>query len=126
MGPFLGRIYIVIVNSCSKWLKVYPSKSVTATNAIDKMTNTFAILGLPQMVISDNGPAFTSKEFENFVTRNGIHYITSPPYHTATNKLAELALWVFREEMSKKHSKTLSKTQDLWCLHILTDDGPVQ
>ena len=39
--------------------------------------------------MSDNGPQFTAMEFENFLNRNRISHQKSPPYHPATNGLAE-------------------------------------
>ena len=52
----------------------------------------FAVHGLPEVLVSDNGTAFTSAEFQNFVQRNVFRHITSAPYHPATNGLAERAV----------------------------------
>ena len=45
--------------------------------------------GLPDTVVTDNGPAFVGEEFQRFVKKNGIRHITTAPYHPASNGLAE-------------------------------------
>ena len=52
----------------------------------------------PRGVGIDNGTAFTSAEFQNFVQRNVFRHITSAPYHPATNGLAERAVHVDGEK----------------------------
>ena len=58
------------------------------------------------MVVSDNGPSFVSKEFEEFIKRNGIRHVKSAPYHPSTNGLVERAVQTFKRAM-KKQSGTL-------------------
>ena len=41
----------------------------------------FSSCGLPEQVVSDNGPQFVSAEFETFMTNNGIKHIRCAPYH---------------------------------------------
>ena len=55
------------------------------TVTINKMKLTFSTLGLLEVLVTDNGPAFTSQEFINFIKANGIRHITSVPYHPASN-----------------------------------------
>ena len=50
---------------------------------------------LPEIVVTDNGSNFASKEFEDFLKQNGIRHIRTAPYHPASNGLAE------RDEMRK-------------------------
>ena len=53
------------------------------------------------MLVTDNGPAFTSSDFELFVKRNGIRNVTSSPYHPSTNGLVERAVQTFKQVMKK-------------------------
>ena len=55
----------------------------------EKMHSTFATLGIPEILVTDNGTAFTSTEFDQFAKQNGIRHATTLPYHPASNGLAE-------------------------------------
>ena len=48
---------------------------------IEKLRMIFATHGLPQKIVTDNEPSFTSDEFKRFVEGNGIKHVTSAPYH---------------------------------------------
>ena len=51
------------------------------------------------MIVSDNATAFTSDEFAQFLKKNGVKHVRTPPYHSA-----ERALQTFKEGMKKlKH-----------------------
>ena len=80
--------------------------SCNAQSTIEKLRVTFANHGLPEIVVSDNGPAFLSKEFEEFMKRNGLRHVKSAPYHPSTNGLVERAVQTFKRAM-KKQSGTL-------------------
>ena len=57
--------------------------------------------GLPEMLVTDNGTAFTSGKFREYVKRNGIRHVTSSPFHPATNGLVECAIQTFKQAMRK-------------------------
>ena len=61
----------------------------------------FAQFGLLEKVITDNGSTFISAEFKQFLHKNGIKHVLSPPYHPATNGLAERAVKTFKEGVKK-------------------------
>ena len=44
---------------------------------------------MPEQLVSDNGPQFTSAEFTQFLEGNRIKHILSAPYHPASNGLAK-------------------------------------
>ncbi len=65
-GPFLGKMFLIIVDAHSKWLEVHPVNSATTQVTLDKLRSTFAIHGLPQMLVTDDGSVFTSEDFQAF------------------------------------------------------------
>ena len=58
-------------------------------------------LGLPEIMVTDNGPAFTSMEFAQFMQRNRIWHVTTAPYHPASNGLAEWDVQTVKEGLRK-------------------------
>ena len=76
-------------------------KSTTSAATIEKLREIFATHGLPENIVSDNGPNFTSAEFEDFLAKNGIKHTKVSPYHPALNGQAERAVIVFKEGMEK-------------------------
>ena len=64
--------------------------STTSQSTILELRKLFAAYGLPEHLISDNGPQFVSTEFENFLKiMNSIRHTCSSPYHPQTNGEAE-------------------------------------
>ena len=68
----MGHMYLVLVDSHSKWLGVKVMQSITTAKTIEKLRAIFATHGLPKTIVSDNGPSFTSDDFESFMQSNGI------------------------------------------------------
>ena len=100
-GPFLGKMFLILIDAHTKWIDVHMTSSATSQVTIEKMRSTFATLGIPEMLVTDNGTAFTSTEFDQFAKRNGIRHVTTSPYHPASNGLAERAVKTFKEGMRK-------------------------
>lgn len=88
-GPFMGYMYLVLVDAHSKWLEAVPMKSITAGKTIKKLRQIFMTHGIPKKIVTDNGPSFASEEFGHFIKANGIKHIFSAPYHPSSNGLAE-------------------------------------
>ena len=57
--------------------------------------------GFPTTLVSDNGPQLVSKKFEEMVTRWGVKHMLSPPYHPASNGLAERAVGIVKSRLKK-------------------------
>lgn len=98
-GPFLGRSYLILVDSYSKWPEIIPMRSITTRNTVRVLMSIFATHGLPERIVSDNSPQFCSKEFDNFTKVNGIRHTRSAPYHPATNGEAERFVQTFKHNM---------------------------
>ena len=62
--------------------------STTSQRTIAVLRDLFSSHGLPEEVVSDNGPQFVSHEFSNSMKMNGIKHTLTPPYHPASNGAA--------------------------------------
>ena len=99
--PFQGKTFIILVDAHSKWPEVATIPSTSSKNAIQFLRRTFATHGLPEMLVSDNGSAFTSKELQTFTSRNGIRHVKCSAYHPSTNGLAERTVQTLKEALKK-------------------------
>uniref|UniRef100_A0A5S6QJF2 RNA-directed DNA polymerase n=1 Tax=Trichuris muris TaxID=70415 RepID=A0A5S6QJF2_TRIMR len=88
-GPFQGKVFFILVDAYSKWVEVRVVPTVSSKAAISALRSLFATHGLPDCVISDNGSAFTSTEFAEFMKSNCIRHMTTAPFHPASNGQAE-------------------------------------
>ncbi len=100
-GPFKGKYFLVIIDAHSKWMDVHIVNSTSTENTITKLRSVFAIHGLPEQVVSDNGTSFTSQQFKEFLRDNGIQQILASPYHPSSNGLAERAVQTFKNNVEK-------------------------
>jgi transposase InsO family protein len=100
-GPFLGRMWLIVVDAYSEWPEVIPMQTTTSEKTIAALRNIFAIHGLPEQLVSDNGPQFTSGEFQGFCQTNGINHILVAPYHPSSNGKAERFVQTFKAAMRK-------------------------
>lgn len=96
-GPVDNNYYLVIIDSFSKWPEIFKTKTITASFTIEKLKQVFARFGLPEVIVSDAGTQFTSSFFQEFVKRNGIKSVITPPGHPATNGAAENAVKTFKK-----------------------------
>ena len=95
-GPFQGKMFFIMVDAHSKWPEVIIMSSTTSEKTIEALSSFFTRYGLPEQIVSDNGPQFTSVEFNNFMKQHGIKHIKSAPYHLSTNGLAERFVQTFK------------------------------
>ena len=101
-----SQLFLIVVDAYSKWIdvQIVPSNSAEAT--IAALQPIFSIFGLPQQLVSDNGTGFTSAQFQEFLSQNGVKQILTSPYHPSSNGpssngLAERAVQTFKDSVSK-------------------------
>ncbi|XP_063636147.1 uncharacterized protein K02A2.6-like [Cydia splendana] len=101
LGPVQGRTFLILIDSTSKWLEVFQMQSTTAKSVIKVLRETFARFGLPREVVSDNGPPFTSHEYNSFMSHNRIKVTFAAAYHPASNGAAEAAVKLCKRAIKK-------------------------
>ena len=85
-GPFpSGESLLVIVDYYSRYPEVEILKSVTSEVIIQRLVRIFAIYGIPEEIVTDNGRQFISDTFETFLKRNGIKHHRVLPYWPSGN-----------------------------------------
>jgi len=92
-------MFLVVVDAHSKWPEVIPMTTTTASRTIEELKKLFATHGLAEQLVSYNGPQFIADEFGVFMRNNGVKHIKSPPYHPATNGLAECFVQTFKQAL---------------------------
>jgi len=74
---------------------------------IRQLRKLFAQFGIPNTLVSDNGPQFAAVEFHEFCRLNGIRHTRVAPYHPSSNELAERAMRVVKDGLKKQQGGTL-------------------
>ena len=95
------QMFLVVMDAYARWPEIINMQSTTASKTIEVLRDLFAAYGLPKEVVSDNGPQFTSSEFESFLTMNAVKHIKTPAYHPASNGLAERLVQNFKKSLAK-------------------------
>ena len=113
-GEWRGTHFLVVVDAYSKWPEVRRMRSTTTQHTIEVLLDIFATHGLPRVLVTDNGPQFTSIEFSNFLSSNCIAHRTSAPYHPATNGLAEnmvknVKQWLKKEDKGSSFHASITE-----------------
>lgn len=109
-GEWEKKHFLVVVDAFSKWPEVRYRSTTMTSRTIDVLEEVFATHGFPRLMASDNGPQFTA---ERFLKSNRISHHKSPPYHPATNGLAEnmvknVKLWLKKEGIGVSIHKALA------------------
>ncbi|UYV79719.1 K02A2.6-like [Cordylochernes scorpioides] len=98
-GPFMGKMFLIFI-----------LKEITSRTIIYHLRQVFARFGLPELLVTDNGRQFVSKEFEDFTKMNGIRHTKTSPYNPSTNGLAERYVREFKTSLRKNSGKDSLET----------------
>ncbi len=76
---------LVVVDYYSRWIEAILLRKTDAQHVIKSLEAIFRTHGLPETIRSDNGPPFTSREFEAFLKSLGIIHKKGVPYWPQSN-----------------------------------------
>ena len=91
-----GRTYLITVDYHSRWVEIKLLPTQTAKSVIAAAKELFATHGIPDTVISDNGPCFSAVPFQEFAAKYGFVHTTSSPRCPRTNGEVERAVRAVR------------------------------
>ena len=102
--PFLNKIFLIVVDSFSKWIDAVVMNNSTSVARIEQTRKIFATHRLRLVIFSDNGRCFNSAEFQLFVDRNKIKHLYTAPYHPCSNGQAERTIQTVKNALKKMNS----------------------
>jgi len=99
---FKGNQYLLIVDYHSRFIEIALLNGTSAENVIRHTKSIFARHGIPEVVISDNGPQFSSDAYARFADDYQFKHITSSPYYPRNNGEAERAVGIIKSLLKKE------------------------
>ena len=98
---FQNNQYLVTVDNLSGYFEVDRLTVQTAKEVIIKLRMIFARFRAPDVLLTDNGPQFTSAQFADFAERWRFTHETSSSHHPRSNGQAEAAVKTAKSIMKK-------------------------
>ena len=93
--------YLLIVDYYSRYIETAKLSNESSTEVISHTKSIFARHGIPQEVVSDNGPQFSSIQYKKFATEYGFLHTTSSPRFPQSNGEAERVVKTVKNLLKK-------------------------
>ena len=101
--------YLLAVDYCSRDIEISQvSKNVNSAQTILQLKRIFSRHGIPDILFSDNGPQFDSREFTTFSTDWQFQHITSSPRYPQSNGEVERAVQTMKTVLNKSSDEYLA------------------
>ena len=116
----LGQHWLVMIDAYSKYPCIYPTTSISTQTTINLLEDSFTHFRYPHTIVSDNATTFTSEVFQQYCKERGIVYLTSAPYHPATNGAAKRLIRIFKEALRKSSKPPKQALQEFLLMYRRT------
>ena len=102
-----GNHYLFVSDYFSRYLEVV-RLTTTSSSVIRALKIIFSRFGIPEILRSDNGPQYASKEFEEFAKYYGFRHEISSPLYPQSNGLAERMVQTTKRLLSRSGDPQLA------------------
>ena len=103
-----GKHYLLLVDYFSRYVDIVKLTSTTSGAVISAIKSVFSRHGIPELLISDNGPQYVSKEFEEFAEKYNFKHTTSSPHFPQSNGQAERTVQTVKRLLSRSDDPFLA------------------
>ncbi|KAJ8044099.1 hypothetical protein HOLleu_11471 [Holothuria leucospilota] len=93
--------YLILVDYYSGFFEISKLYDTRSSTIISQCKSQFARHGIPDKLITDNGPQFASSEFAQFAQQYNFTHMTSSPYHPQSNGMAERSVQTVKSLLRK-------------------------
>ena len=109
----------------SRYIIVRKLPNSTSTAVCIELPMIFTELGLLHIIRNDNGPCYSSKEFQQFLQCYSIMHQTSSPNHPRSNGFAEKIVGVAKKLMDKAGSEGKPWISGLFGYRVTAQTGSI-
>ena len=95
-----GSTYLIVSDYFSRFPEVIKLTNTTSAGVISALKSLFARYGIPEELVSDNGPQYASQEFCDFAKQYNFQHTTSSPHFPQSNGHAERAVQTAKKLLS--------------------------
>ena len=113
---YMGKDYLVTTDYKSNFWEIDYLSNTSSKSVITKLKAHFAKMGIPDTVVSDNGPQFSSSDFAHFSKKWGFEHTPSSPHHSRLNGKVESSVKSAKKMIRK--AKKCGEDQYLALLNI--------
>ena len=93
--------YLLIAEYYSRFPVIRKVRTTVTSATAETLRQVFSEYGFPQIVMTDNGPPFSSKEFAAFANQYRFDHITSSPRYPQSNSFIERMVQTVKQPMRK-------------------------
>lgn len=84
--------YLLVVDYFSRYFEIAKLKNTTSQSIVNHLKSIFARHGIPDTLVSENGPQYSSSVYQTFSKDYGFRHQTSSPHYPQGNSEAERAV----------------------------------
>ena len=92
--------YLAVVYYFSCYVEVAKLGTTTSNQVIQTLKGIFSRHGIPEVLVSDNGPQFSSQEMRRFAEEYGLQHVTSSPHYPQSNEQIECTIQTVKKLIS--------------------------
>ncbi|RLV62914.1 hypothetical protein DV515_00018815 [Chloebia gouldiae] len=96
------RYVHVTVDTYSKYIWATAQAGEKALHVVRHMTSSFAVMGVPKEIKTDNGPSYTSKKVSQFMRMWGVRHVTGIPHSPTGQAIVERANSTLKQYLMKQ------------------------
>ena len=117
--------FLIVADVFSKYFLVRKLFNSTSTAVCAEIATIVTELGLPHVIRSDNGPCYSSKEFQQMLQQYNITHQTSSPHHPRSNGFVERMVGVAKKLMDKAGSEGKPWISGLYEYRVTPQSGSI-
>ena len=100
-----GSSYLLVVDYLSAFVEIAKLNNTSSASIVNNLKSIFARHGIPEIVVTDNGPQYSSQTFTAFADAHGFTHRTSSPIYPQSNGVSERAVKTIKGLLKKSEDQ---------------------